>query len=116
MQGNQVGVCFIIIITIFSRFEWVQLVRICRWSGIFGSVDSNGFVLGGGGEGERTVQLLGDEAGGVSNGLNVEGGGGGGGGKLPFSVWISGIEFCTGVGRMGLSSKGLNAEMPQEVR
>ena len=40
----------------------------------------------------------------------MEGGGGGGGGKSPFSVWISGIGFCTGVGRRGLSSKGLNED------
>ena len=87
-------------------FNWLEFAG---GSGIFGRVDSNGFVLGGGGGGGTNCSTSGDEAGGVSNGLNVEGGGGGGGGKLPFSVWISGLEFCTGVGRMGLSSKGLNA-------
>jgi hypothetical protein len=86
-------------------FNWLEFAGD---SGIFGSVDSNGFVLGGGGGGGTNCSISGFEAGGVSNGLNVEGGGGGGG-KLPFSVWISGIEFCTGVGRIGLSSNGLNA-------
>jgi hypothetical protein len=86
-------------------FNWLEFAG---GSGILGSVDSNGFVLGGGGGGGTNCSTLGDEAGGVSNGLNVEGGGGGGG-KLLFSVWISGIEFCIGVGKMGLSSKGLKS-------
>ena len=89
-------------------FNWLEFAG---GSGIFGSVDSKGFVLGGGGGGGTNCSTSAscDEEGGESNGSNVEGGGGGGGGKSPFSDWISGLGFCTGVGRRGLSSKGLNA-------
>ena len=89
-----------------NGFNWLEF---SEGGGILGSVVSKGFVLGGGGGGGTncSTSTSGNEEGGESNGSNVEGGGGGGG-KSPFLVWVSGIGFCTEVGRRGLSSKGSN--------
>jgi hypothetical protein len=92
-----------------NGFNWLEFAG---GAGIFGSVDSKGFVLSGGGGGGTncSTSASDDDEGEESNGSNAEGGGGGGGGKSPISDWLPGIGFCLGVAGRGLSSKGLNED------